>query len=119
MARLSSPDAGLARAVDRSGHGAAWAMLAIPLGLTALALTAYLPAALLLASVSVLLVMAGLAVAAGCWLAGQRGEQPSGLRQIAAALVFLGFAGTILTDSREAFAQLQQLEARAIAAYAR
>jgi hypothetical protein len=119
MARLSSPDADLAHAVDRSGHRAAWAMLAIPLVLAGLALAAYLPAELLLASVSVLLVLAGFAIAAGCWLAGQRTQQLTGLRQVAAALVFLGFAGTILTDTREALAQLQQLEARALAAYSK
>ena len=118
-ARPSSVGSELAPAVERPGHPAAWTMLAIPLGLAGLAMSAYLPPELLLAAFSVLLVVVGFAIAAGCWLAGLPGDRLAGPREIAAALVFLGFAGGILTDTREALSQLQQLEARGLAAFSR
>jgi hypothetical protein len=71
-----------------------------------------LPAPLVLPALSVLMVLAGFALAGGLYLAGRRmSEGPAAVWNIAAALVFLGFAAGILTDSEEALAVLERLEA--------
>lgn len=71
-----------------------------------------LPAALVLPALSVLMVLAGFALAGGLYLTGCRmDEGPPVAWNIAAALVFLGFAAGILTDGEEALAVLESLEA--------
>jgi hypothetical protein len=71
-----------------------------------------LPAALVLPALSLLMVLVGFALAGGLYLAGRRmNEEPTAAWNIAAALVFLGFAAGILTDGEEALAVLERLEA--------
>ena len=113
--RSSPADADRARehSADRLAPLPAWMAVTLLFGCAALLLSAYLPPALLLATMSVLMVVVGFSLAAAWWLAGR---SAGGLKELAAALVFLGFAGTILTDSGQALSQLQQLETRALAA---
>jgi hypothetical protein len=73
-------------------------------------LAAVLPAQLLLPAVGVLLVATGMATAAGLYLAGFRlGRDGHHAWDIAALMVFSGFAATILADAGGALTALDEL----------
>jgi hypothetical protein len=110
----------MARDTERSGSAMILLGLTLLLGGAGVSMAAYWPAALVLPVMSVLMVVAGFAIAGGAWLAGFRiGHGPVPLWETAAALVFLGFAGTMLTDSEAALALLQQVETQGLASLSR
>ncbi|KAB2917790.1 MAG: hypothetical protein F9K29_09070 [Hyphomicrobiaceae bacterium] len=72
---------------------------------------ARLPSPLVLPVLSTLLVVAGFSMAAILYLAGSRiGKMSSPAWQIAGALVFLGFAAAILSDSEQALGLLDKMQ---------
>ena len=88
--------------------------------MAALGIATYLPMALVLPALSIVMVVSGFAIAAILYLAGCRmstGFSPAW--EVVGALVFLGFAAAILSDSREALALLDEMETTGRAALAR
>ena len=105
------------RHADQSARSTAWFGLTLLLGAAAIVLSAYLPAPLLLPSMSLLMIGAGLTIAAVSWLAGLRmGRGNHVAWEIAGALVFCGFAAAMLTDKAEALSALAQIETLGLAA---
>jgi hypothetical protein len=75
----------------------------------------HLPVALVLPTMSILMVVAGFIVAAILYLSGSRmGRGSSGAWEVAGALVFLGFAAAILSDDRQAMVLFDQMETRGL-----
>jgi hypothetical protein len=86
-------------------------MLLIVLTVAGVAMSMHLPPGLILPGLSILMVLAGFCLAAVLYVAGYRLQQGPFLAwEIAAALVFFGFAGSMLTDSEQALSVLQQME---------
>lgn len=86
------------------------------LGVTAVAtvlVLLQLPWALAMPALSIVLVMGGFTLAVGAWLSGLRiveqGESV-GSYEVAGALVFLGFAAALMTDTEQALVLLAQME---------
>ena len=83
-------------------------------------MSVHLPVALVLPTMSILMVVAGFIVAAILYLSGSRmGRGSSGAWEAAGALMFLGFAAAILTDDRQAMVLFDQMETRGLAALAK
>jgi len=75
-------------------------------------LLAVLPEQLVLPTVAILFVAAGMAIAAGLQLAGFRlGADGHHAWDIAALMVFIGFAAAIMTDTGSALAALDEFAA--------
>jgi len=75
-----------------------------------------MPAALVLPAIGLLLLFAGFGIAACVHLAGVAVERGRlGAQDIAGALVLLGFAAVLLSDSEQALAALDQLHTGLIA----
>jgi hypothetical protein len=82
-------------------------------------MSAHVPVALVLPAISVVMVVAGFAIAASLYLAGYRMASYSQAWEVAGSLVFCGFAAAILTDGREALALFTQLETQGLSALTR
>jgi hypothetical protein len=92
---------------------AGWGMAGAVLCAAALASSLLLPAPLVLLATGSALVTIGFAVAAGLLLTGHRmGRDGTAGWEMAAALVFLGFAAALLADAGEALTALAELKAR-------
>jgi hypothetical protein len=79
---------------------------------TGVLLLAVLPEQLVLPSIAILFVAAGMAIAAGLQLAGYRlGVDGHHAWDVAALMVFIGFAAAIMTDPGSALATLDELAA--------
>ena len=112
--------AAITRDAGQSGRSAAWITLTVLLAVAGTAIAAYLPPALVLPAMSILMVIVGFAIAVGCYVAGFRpGHGPLLAWDIAGALVFLGFAASMLTDERDALSLLAQIETQGLAALSR
>jgi hypothetical protein len=75
-----------------------------------------IPPALVLPAIGLLLVLAGFAIAACAHLAGASVEpERLGAKDIAGALVLLGFVAVLLSDAEQALAALDQLHTGLIA----
>src|SRR5262245_13586333 len=100
--------AGARRGIDSAlVDSLAWMIFAPLLLAAGLAITAVLPAPLVLPALSLLMVMSGGVLAAGLYLSGLKigpEKSPTDAWTIASALVFLGFAAGILTNGEEALA---------------
>jgi hypothetical protein len=84
-----------------------WIMVAALLSAVMFLLAAILPAPLVMISLSALFVIAGFASAAALYLSGSRlGQDRHRAWEIAALLLFLGFAAAMLADTREVLAVL-------------
>ena len=98
----------------------AWSVFAAALGAVAVLILAQLPLALVLPALSTLLVVSGFGLAASSYLKGMRMEgDRAGSYEIAGALVFLGFAAALLTDSEQALALFERIETQGLAALAK
>ncbi len=98
----------------------AGAAAGIVLPAMALAAVAQLPSAIVLPALSTLLVLCGFALAAFAYLGGgHMAPARAGRYEVAGALLFLGFAAALLTDSDQALALLDHMEMHGLAALAR
>jgi hypothetical protein len=106
-----------ARVSDRTVIGtAATLVLAASLAL----LSRYLQPASVLPAMSILMVVAALMLMAGIFLAGFRiGHDPHGLSEVAALLMFLGCAGTMMTTSEQALTLLGDVNTAVVTASTR
>jgi hypothetical protein len=103
-----TPNATINRATRRP-HAAPfdWVMITALLAAVIFLLAAVLPTPLVLLALSVLFVGIGFGTAAALYLAGYRMERdPHRGWEIAAVLLFLGFAAAMLADTREVLAVL-------------
>jgi hypothetical protein len=92
------------------GHG--WLAAAVLIGIAALFAFTTLPSGLFLPALAVLLTGCGFAIAAILYLAASRiGDRRGVGWEVAGALVFLGIAAALLSDSEQALAVLDQLGA--------
>ncbi len=97
------------RPSDRSLAWAALAMVPVAIGLLALLRA---PAGAVLPVLSTVSVAAGLALASFAYLRGFRlGREGVGPYEVAGALLFVGFAAALMTDTEQAFAVFEQFEA--------
>ena len=105
-----------ARTVDRT---VTWTAATLVLAAALALLSRYLPPASVLPAMSIFMVAAALALMAGLFVAGFRiGHDPYGLGEVAALLMFLGCAGTMMTTSEQALALLGDVNAAIVAASA-
>jgi hypothetical protein len=84
-----------------------WITATLVLGGVAAALSAHLPGPAVLPALSIAMIVAGLSLAAVLYLAGYRpstGARPAW--EVAAVLVFLGCAGTMLSSNEQTLALL-------------
>jgi hypothetical protein len=94
-----------------------WTATTLVLAITLVALTRFLPPSSVLPALSILMVAAAPCLMAGLYLAGYRfREDPLGLGDIAAMLMFAGCAGTMLTSSEQALALLDDANLAALTA---
>jgi hypothetical protein len=92
---------------------AGWTAAGATLCLTAALSSLLLPAPLVLPATGCVLAIAGFAVASALLLAGRRmGRDATTGWDAAAALVFFGFAATLLADTGAALTALAELRAR-------
>jgi len=106
----SRPFACARASADTSGGRCFLAVLATALGAAWLLLAAGVPVALVLITLSVIMVLTGLALAAVLFLAGSRPTRALAAPwEIAASLVFLGVAAGILSNGTEAVALLDAM----------
>ena len=97
------------RPFDRSLAWAALAMVPVAIGLLALLRA---PAGAVLPVLSTVSVAAGLALASLSYLRGLRlGREGVGPYEVAGALLFVGFAAALMTDTEQAFAVFEQFQA--------
>ncbi len=90
-----------------SDHTVLWTATAFLLAAVLAVLSNYLPPGAVLPAMSIVMVAAALLLMAGIFLAGFRlGHDPHGLSEVAALLMFLGCAGTMMTTSEQALALL-------------
>jgi hypothetical protein len=90
-----------------SDHTVLWTATTAVLALALAALSKVLAPGSVLPAMSILMVAAALLLMAGVFLAGFRlGHDPHGLSEVAALLMFLGCAGTMMTTSEQALALL-------------
>jgi hypothetical protein len=90
-----------------SDHTVLWTATTLVLALTLAALSKLLPSGSVLPAMSIVMVGAALVLMAGIFLVGFRlGHDPHGLSEVAALLMFLGCAGTMMTTSEQALALL-------------
>ena len=110
-------DAALRHETDQPGaaHVLANSILAAIVGAVALLAFAQLPMGLALPAVSILLVITGFTLAAVSYLRGAPVERGY---EIAAILVFLGFAAALMADGDQTLALIEQLERQGLAALA-
>jgi hypothetical protein len=99
---------------ERPAPGSAvWILPSAVVCVAALLLAALLPGALVLPAMSIVLAATGFALAAGLYLTGHRmGRNGTPGWDMAAALVFFGFAAALLTNTGEALAALGELRTR-------
>ena len=115
--RKSLTDAAIRPAVDQpSGRPLAWAFLAGTFAAVAILALAQPPPALVLPALSALLVASGFGLAATSYAIGSRQRDGMGNYELAGALVFIGFAAALLTDSEQALALFERMEAQGLAA---
>jgi hypothetical protein len=92
---------------------AGWTAAGVTLCATALLLSLLLPSSLVLLATGCALAIAGFAMAAALHLSGHRmGRDGTVGWDLASALVFLGFAAALLTDTGEALTAIAELKAR-------
>ncbi len=104
------------RTAPDASHATAWTVLTALVATAAAFMAAHLPPALVLPAMSLLMILAGLALAAGSWFARGGMAQDFGMaREIAGILVFFGFAAAMLTDKADALTALARLEAQSLA----
>jgi hypothetical protein len=120
MSPQKSPvSASISRDAVKLPRPIAWAGLTAVAAVAAL-IAAILPAALALPAASILLVTAGLTIAAVCYLTRSGSDCRSmPAWNVAGALVFLGFAAAIMTDTREALSMLAHIETQGLASLPR
>lgn len=107
-------------ATHRTNRKLAWLAPVLLLAGAMALIATQLPAPLVLPAASTLLVAAGLALAIGLYLTGSRlGTGRSAAWDAAGALVFLGFAAALLTESEPTLALFDQLQTHGLAALAR
>jgi uncharacterized membrane protein YccC len=89
----------------------------LALSIVLVVLTRFLPPASVLPALSIVMVVAALFLMAGLYLAGYRlGEDSIGLGEVAAMLMFVGCAGTMLSSSEQALALLGDAKTAAVTA---
>jgi hypothetical protein len=111
--RMPAEDVAPAGAAHPAPGSAVWLLSSAAVCAAALLLALVLPGALVLPAMSILLATAGFAIAAGLLLTGHRmGRDGTGGWDLAAALVFCGFAAALLTDTGAALAALAGIGAR-------
>jgi uncharacterized membrane protein len=82
--------------------------------------SAQAPAALVWPVMSIAMVVTGLALAGALYLAGLRMTNGStAAREVAAALVLVGFAAALLADSDQTLALIEKMETQGVAALAK
>jgi hypothetical protein len=92
---------------------AGWTVAGVALGAVLLISSLLLPAPLVLLGTGSVLVVAGLALAAFLLLAGRRmGRDGTVGWDVAATLVFFGFAAALLADTGEVLTTLAELRSR-------
>lgn len=97
----------------------AWVLPLVVAGMALVAAAKIWAGPLALPLLSMLLIGAGLVLAAALFLLGARtGQDRNGAWMLAGALVFLGFAAALLSDGQETLAQIERMQARSIAAAA-
>jgi hypothetical protein len=103
-----------------SDHTLLWTATTLVLALVLAGLSKVLAPGSVLPAMSILMVAAALVLRAGTFLAGFRlGDDPFGLSEIAAPLMFLGCAGTMLTTSEQALALLGDVNTAVVTASTR
>lgn len=107
------------RRTKPSDHTRIWTVTTLLLALVLAVLSYALPPGSVLPAMSILMVAAALVLMAGIFLAGFRlGHDPHGLSEIAALLMFLGCAGTMMTTSEQALALLGDVQTAVVTASA-
>ena len=94
-----------------------WTAATLVLAASLALLSRYLQPAAILPAMSILMVTAALVLMVGIFLTGFRiGHDPYGLSEIAALLLFVGCAGTMMATSEQALALLGDAHTAAVAA---
>jgi hypothetical protein len=95
------------RRTTPSDHTVLWTATTLVLAVVLAVMSKYLPPGSVLPAMSIVMVAAGLLLMAGILLTGFRlGDAPHGVSEVAALLMFLGCAGTMMTTSEQALALL-------------
>jgi len=104
------------QAIRPSDRSLMWAALAVVPVAIGLLLLLRAPAEVVLPVLSTVSVASGLVLAGLCYLRGFRPESERvGPYEVAGALLFVGFAAALMTDTEQAFAIFEQFEAGGLA----